>query len=221
MSKFLKYFVAVSFVYLMFIITGEEGIAWYMKPLLLPCLILATNESNNFPTKKLLLFALVFSWIGDVVLMFAQKGELYFIFGLVSFLIAHILFIVLFIKQNTIKTPNKVLFSIGTLAVAGYLATMLYVLFPTLGGLKIPVSIYASVISLMFIMALRGALVWQKPLNLIIFYGAICFVVSDSLLAMNKFYTTLPNASLLIMSTYIVAQYLITFGILKLNGQSK
>ena len=149
--------------------------------------------------------------------MFADKGELFFIFGLVSFLIAHILFIILFVKQETYKTPNKTLFSVGIFLVASYLSVIILVLFPSLGGLKIPVSIYAFVISLMLIMAFRGALVWQKPMNLLIFNGAVAFVVSDSILAMNKFYTALPNASLLIMATYIIAQYLITFGIIKLN----
>jgi uncharacterized membrane protein YhhN len=220
MSKFFKYFVIVSIVYLAFIVFGKEDIAWYLKPLLLPCLLLAVNESSEFATKKLLLSALVFSWIGDVVLLFADKGELYFIFGLVSFLIAHILFIVLFIKQEAYKTPNKALFGLGVVFVAGYLFVMLTVLFPTLGDLKIPVSVYAFTISLMLVMAIRGGLTWRNPMNLLILNGAISFVVSDSILAMNKFYTELPNASLLIMSTYLIAQYLITFGVLKLNEQA-
>jgi len=221
MSKFFKYFVIVSIVYLAFIAFGKEAIAWYLKPLLLPCLLLAVNESKEFTTKKLLLFALVFSWIGDVILLFADKGELYFIFGLVSFLIAHILFIFLFIKQEAYKTPNKALFGLGVVFVAGYLFVMLTVLFPSLGDLKIPVSVYAFTISLMLVMAIRGGLTWRNPMNLLILNGAISFVVSDSILAMNKFYTALPNASLLIMSTYIIAQYLITFGVLKLNGNSE
>ncbi|RXR19378.1 lysoplasmalogenase [Flavobacterium amnicola] len=220
MSKFLKYFVIVSIVYLAFIVFGKEDIAWYLKPLLLPCLLLAVNESSEFTTKKLLLSALVFSWIGDVVLLFADKGELYFIFGLVSFLIAHILFIFLFIKQEAYKTPNKALFGLGVVFIAGYLFVMLTVLFPTLGDLKIPVSVYAFTISLMLVMAIRGGLTWRNPMNLLILNGAISFVVSDSILAMNKFYTALPNASLLIMSTYLIAQYLITFGVLKLNEQA-
>ncbi|MBP9793587.1 MAG: lysoplasmalogenase [Flavobacterium sp.] len=217
MSKYFKYFIVVSLIYLACIAFEKEAIAWYLKPLLLPCLLLAVNESNAFPTKKLLTFALVFSWIGDVILLFADKAEIYFILGLISFLIAHFVFIILFIKQQAYKTPNKILFGLGILFVVGYLYVMLTLLFPTLGDLKIPVSVYAFTISLMLAMAIRGGLTWRKPLNLLILNGAFSFVVSDSILAMNKFYTALPNASLLIMATYIVAQYLITFGILKLN----
>lgn len=217
MSKFFRFFVGISIFYLLLIAIGKEDLAWYFKPLLLPGLLLATNESKDFPTKRWLLLSLSFSWLGDVILMFADKGEIYFILGLVSFLIAHILFIVLFIKQETLNKPNKLLFGIGILAVVSYLYTMLTILLPTLGDLQIPVSVYAFVISLMLVMAIRGALTWRSPLNILILNGAIAFVTSDSILAINKFFTALPNASLLIMSTYIIAQYLITFGILKLN----
>lgn len=217
MSKFFRFFVGISIFYLLLIAIGKEDLAWYFKPLLLPGLLLATNESKDFTTKRWLLLSLSFSWLGDVILMFADKGEIYFILGLVSFLIAHILFIVLFIKQETLNKPNKFLFGIGILAVASYLYTMLTILLPTLGDLQIPVSVYAFVISLMLVMAIRGALTWRSPLNILILNGAIAFVTSDSILAINKFFTALPNASLLIMSTYIIAQYLITFGILKLN----
>lgn len=217
MSKFLKLFVGISLFYLLLIAIGKEDIAWYFKPLLLPGLLLAANESKGFPTKKWLLLALTFSWIGDIVLMFAEKGELYFIFGLVSFLIGHILFIILFIKQNRIGSPSKLVFGIGVFAVAVYLYAMLTILLPSLGDLKIPVTVYAFIISLMLIMAIRGALTWQNPMNILILNGAIAFVTSDSILAINKFFNPLPNATLLIMSTYLIAQYLITFGILKLN----
>lgn len=206
MKNFLKHFAIISTVYLVLLFLGKDNWAWVLKPFLLPFLILTVYSSENFQTKKWLLSALIFSWIGDVILMFADKGELYFIFGLVSFLIAHILFIVLFIKQDSErKTYSKIVFGIGVLIVSLYLYGMLSILFPTLGDLKIPVSVYAFTISLMLIMAIRGALTWRKPMNLLILNGAVAFVTSDSLLALNKFYNPLPNATFLIMVTYIVA----------------
>jgi uncharacterized membrane protein YhhN len=45
--------------------------------------------------------------------------------------------------------------------------------------------------------------------------GSILFVLSDSALAVNKFVRALPLEGLMVMSTYIVAQLLITIGILK------
>ncbi|MGH2664302.1 lysoplasmalogenase [Flavobacterium sp.] len=218
MNNFLKHFLIISTFYLVLLFLGKDSWAWILKPFLLPFLILATYKTNDFPTKKWLLSALFFSWVGDVILMFADKGELYFIFGLVSFLIAHILFIVLFVKQSSDKRPlNKILFGLGITIISAYLYGMLTLLYPTLGDLKIPVSVYAFTISLMLVMAIRGSLTWKKPMNLLILNGAIAFVTSDSILAMNKFYSPLPNSGFLIMATYIVAQYLIVLGILKLN----
>jgi uncharacterized membrane protein YhhN len=69
----------------------------------------------------------------------------------------------------------------------------------------------------MLIMAIKGYFSWEKPMNSIILIGAIFFVTSDSLLAINKFYNPIQSANFLIMFTYIVAQYLITFGTLRLN----
>ncbi|MEN9489451.1 MAG: hypothetical protein RL494_1716 [Bacteroidota bacterium] len=222
MNSFLKYFLVVSFFYLSLILVGQENVAWYFKPLLLPFLIIATYESKPFESKKWLLLGLFFSWIGDIILMFADKGELYFIFGLVSFLVAHLQFIVLFIKQKPETNYKKnSFFWIGFLATLAYLASLLLLLFPTLGDLKIPVFVYAATISLMLIEAIKGYFSWQKPTNAVILIGAIFFVTSDSILAINKFYSPLPSASFLIMFTYIVAQYLITSGILTLGSNKQ
>lgn len=222
MNSFLKYFLVVSIFYLSLILVGQENVAWYFKPLLLPFLIIATYESKPFESKKWLLLGLFFSWIGDIILMFADKGELYFIFGLVSFLVAHLQFIVLFIKQKPETNYKKnSFFWIGFLATLAYLASLLLLLFPTLGDLKIPVFVYAATISLMLIEAIKGYFSWQKPTNAVILIGAIFFVTSDSILAINKFYSPLPSASFLIMFTYSVAQYLITSGILTLGSNQQ
>ena len=58
---------------------------------------------------------------------------------------------------------------------------------------------------------------WQIPGNLYVFFGAIAFVISDSILAINKFYAPFEKSSFFIMLTYLVAQYLIVVGILKVN----
>jgi uncharacterized membrane protein YhhN len=214
----LKIFIAVGLSYLMLLLLGNEDIAWFMKPTLLPLLIAGVAASQKFPTKNTLLLALLFSWLGDIVLMFANKGELYFIIGLVLFLTAHILYIVLFNKQQKIQnSKDKTWLYIGLVSVIGYLFGMLFVLYPTLGGLKIPVTIYAIVISTMLLMTIKGLTAWKSPANYYIFAGAICFVTSDSLLAFDKFYTPIPMPSFNIMSTYLVAQFLIAFGILVLN----
>lgn len=218
-SLLLKTYLCFTTLYLIILYLDLEGFDWYMKPILLPILLAAVAVSENFASKKILLTALTFSWIGDIILLFASKGELYFIFGLVAFLLSHLVYIVLFSKQQSTRTnTNKVVFWLGILAILTYFFIMIGTLFPKLGDLKIPVIVYAIVITTMLFFAFRGSLKWATPANNYILIGAIVFVSSDSILAFNKFYTPITHASFFIMATYCTAQYLIVKGILKLNG---
>ncbi|MCP2025718.1 putative membrane protein YhhN [Flavobacterium sp. HSC-32F16] len=215
---FFKIYIALCSIYLLLLYLGYESLDCYLKPALIPLLILGVYFSKKFPTQKILLTALLFSWIGDVILLFSDIAEIYFILGLVSFLISHILYCVLFNRQIKEKIKrNAVIFAIGSVLIAIYLIGMLSVLLPSLGDLKIPVIAYASVISIMLLFAYNGLLIWKKPANQLVFFGALFFIVSDSILALNKFYTPLKKSSFIIMLTYLVAQYLIVIGVLKLN----
>ncbi|MDR7370524.1 lysoplasmalogenase [Flavobacterium aquidurense] len=213
-----KTFIVFSTLYLLILLIGYENLDLFLKPILIPLLGFGVYFYRKFPTKNTLLAALLFSWIGDVILLFADIAEIYFILGLVSFLTAHVIYCILF--NNQIKTKankNKVAFGIGSFAIALYLIGMLSLLLPSLGDLKVPVIVYASVISIMLLFVFKGFLVWEDPGNKYIFIGAIVFVISDSILAINKFYTPIERSSFLIMLTYLVAQYLIVVGVLKLN----
>lgn len=215
---FLKSYIGISILYLLILLMGQEHIAWFLKPLLLPFLLLAVYFAPTFSTKNFLIIALLFSWIGDIILLFGDRAEIYFIVGLISFLISHLFYILLFSKQmKKDRKSSKAIYWIGVTAIIAYLMGMLFVLLPTLGDLKIPVFVYALVISTMLLFAFKGFLLWDKPANWHILIGAIVFVSSDSILAFNKFYQTLERSSLLIMITYLVAQYLIVKGILLLN----
>ena len=92
---------------------------------------------------------------------------------------------------------------------------LITVLFPTLGPLKIPVLVYSLVLVGMVMTALFRYGRTSPESFWKVFMGAVLFMTSDSLLAINKFYTPLPYAGLLIMLTYISAQYLIVEGIVK------
>jgi uncharacterized membrane protein YhhN len=218
-SLLLKIYICFTILYLIILYLDLDGFDWYMKPVLLPILITAVVVSESFPTKKILLIALTFSWIGDIILLFADKGEIYFIFGLVAFLLSHLVYILLFSKQeNTRINEKKEIFWLGALAILAYFFIMIDTLFPKLGDLKIPVIVYAVVITTMLFFAFKGSLKWTTPANNYILVGAIVFVSSDSILAFNKFYAPITHASFYIMLTYCLAQYLIVSGILKLNG---
>ena len=217
-TTLLKCYVGVSLLYILIILLDQLAIAWFMKPVLIPFLMIAVWYAPNFASKKILISALLFSWIGDIILLFADRAEIYFIIGLVSFLVSHLVYILLFTKQ--IKRENKkttAVFWIGITAIIIYLMMMLFLLIPTLGNLKIPVFVYALVLSTMLLFAFKGFFLWDKKAAWSILIGAVIFVASDSILAFDKFYQKLEMSSLLIMTTYLLAQFFIVRGVLLLN----
>jgi uncharacterized membrane protein YhhN len=190
------------------------------KPFLMLPLFLATFFHADFATKKLVLAAIVFSWIGDVVLIFANIHALYFIGGLLAFLTVHILYIVLFYKEKQQFPPIPLaLFQwIGFGIIALFLVTLLSILLPNIKDIQIPVCIYATTICSMLAMAFSAVNMWKTPANYWILGGAFTFVISDSILAFNRFYQPISNAALWIMITYLAAQFFIVAGILKLQS---
>jgi len=184
------------------------------KPLLLLSLIIFfLKQQNNLNTKSksLTLAALLFSLLGDVFLMFTNISSNYFIGGLLAFLLAHIMYILVFLKErNTHKISSFLM-----LFLLVYGVGIFYFLKDGLGELLVPVIVYMLVILTMVITAfLRHESVSKMSYNLV-FLGAIFFVTSDSLLALNKFYKPFETAGILVMLTYAIAQYLIILGLKK------
>ncbi len=218
---FLKGFLIIAAIDLILISLNFETLVLCLKPFLIPFLFLYVYLNEVFTTKKLLLLALIFSWIGDVLLIFTNKNQWFFISGLLSFLTAHIFYIFLFSKLGTSKSYKKnPLFWLGIILTVFYLKSILELLLPALGPLKIPVSFYALIISMMLGFAWRGFISWNNNARFYILFGAIAFIASDSFLAINKFQEPINNAAILIMSTYLAAQFGIVFGVIRFNFQN-
>ncbi|UAA40235.1 lysoplasmalogenase [Paraneptunicella aestuarii] len=156
--------------------------------------------------------ALLFSSFGDIFLSINIQNS--FLFGLSSFLIGHIFYIAAFwgLKNKTRHMTKMLL----TIVVLGMTATMGVKVIPIAGELAIPVSAYISVIASMGVFAIFA---WRH--SLLHFFGAFSFIISDSMIAWNKFIEPIPNERYLIMTTYYVAQLLILRGILNLQKENK
>ena len=217
---FLKGFLIIATINIVLISLNFDTLSLCIKPFLIPFLFLYVYLNEIFPTKKILLLALTFSWIGDVLLIFSTTNQWFFISGLLSFLTAHLFYIFLFSKLGTSKPYRKnPLFWLGIILTVFYLKSILEVLLPTLGPLKIPVSFYALTISVMLGFAWRGFISWNTSARFSILFGAIAFIVSDSFLAIDKFQSPINSASILIMSTYLAAQFGIVYGVIKFNDR--
>ena len=186
------------------------------KPLLIPLLLLLLFfTKSSIGDKKLLLIGLFFSWVGDVLLLFENRHPLFFIFGLVSFLTTHIFYIVYFLRVqsgNPSLLKKQPLFTVMVLA---YGIGLVWQLYPGLKDLKLPVMVYAAVICTMLLCSLHIALKVSKKTALFYVFGAAAFVISDSLLAINKFYQPFTWAGVFIMLTYCAAQYFIVQGFIE------
>ena len=199
-----------------------EALHFITKPLLLPALfILLVTAAPATPKKKTMLVALFFSWLGDMFLLFENKNGLFFIFGLASFLTTHILYIVYFLNIRNKTAPLLKKQPWLPAAVLLYGISLVWLLFPKLNDLKIPVMIYAAVICTMLLCSLHIYNKINKQAALLFASGALLFVVSDSLLAVNKFYSPFARAGVWIMLTYCAAQYFIVTGYIKQHNNDQ
>lgn len=196
--------------------TLTEPVILAVKPLLLTTLSLwfyleCRPMGSRF--SRLVLAGLIFSIGGDTLLMFVEYGpqaEQFFLLGLGSFLAAQVCYAVAFwtypgaksgdIRQKPWLALPFLLYLLGILG-------MLWAGIPA--GMKVPVAVYAAAIVTMAMGAfnLRGLLSREHFLGLMA--GVLLFVLSDSLIAANKFGQPVPYARVLIMSTYLLGQYFI------------
>ncbi|PWC08027.1 hypothetical protein DF223_01315 [Mycetocola zhujimingii] len=198
-------FVALSVVHLGALIGGLQPLADGTKPFLMPMLAVAVLCADvlRFGRRAwLLLAALALSCVGDVALL--SNSSTAFVIGLSSFLLAHLAYIVIFAGATGAGRPR-----FWGLVYVAWLVALLLVLVPHLDALLVPVIGYGFVIAGMAIAATRCA---PK-----VTVGATLFLLSDSLLAINRF---VPDANLwqpgfLIMLTYIAGQALIAWGLVE------
>ncbi|HRP99291.1 MAG TPA: lysoplasmalogenase [Terrimesophilobacter sp.] len=195
-------YVVVGAVYLVAQFLGADEVTDFTKPLLMPILLagfLFAVAPIRSEIAILGTVAITLSWLGDVTL--GSVGEIWFLVGLGFFLLAHIAYVVLFLRRLRTRP-----FSWWALIYVAWWLGLVVVLWPHLGNLLIPVAVYGLVLGAM------GAI--GLSCNRWIAIGGALFVISDSLLGLNRFHPEfdLPYVHVLIMLTYITAQGLIAYG---------
>ena len=206
-------FIVILLADLFAVYTSNETLRYITKPLLMPLLIASfifQTKDLASSLKKWVVLALVFSWAGDMLLMFESTNSNFFIFGLVAFLIAHVFYILFY--ENVIRKEELNKNYWWFLPVIIYYIALIYILSPNLGDMKLPVRIYGIVISYMLIKALQTGRIKNFGAATLMIAGAVLFITSDSILAINKFYESFEYAGIAIMLTYGIAQLLITLG---------
>ena len=204
-------FLVISIIHVVARFGDWEMLAMGTKIALMPALMLVTLCYGPFRGRKTLLFALLLSWFGDVLLLFDQDHAGFFIGGLLSFLTAHVAYIILFSP----RLPARRWYWVLLIPVLIYLGLFLSVLLPHTGALTIPVIVYATIIAGMMGAAILRLGKTSAAGFTWVAIGALFFVASDSILAHNKFVTEISGAGGWIMLTYLFAQAAIVVGIVK------
>ncbi len=225
---FLAAFAALSLANFTCIATQFQPGIFLTKPLLLASLAAWFYlKTKDYPTlfSQLMLAGFLLSMAGDTLLMLIKSGgEQFFLFGLGSFLVAHVCYIFAFVKYPKVRSGlvwRKPLLKVPFLIFLVFMLAFLWADLP--GGMKLPVVFYCCVIVFMAINALNMSRRASVSAAKLLFFGAILFVISDAIIALHKFkFPEMPEipTSLAIMATYLAGQFLLANGSTKANSEA-
>ncbi len=216
--------ISFTIAYIIFALTESFGellnlpnaIHYFTKPALMITLILyflSVTKGIIFKDKTLFIFAMICALLGDTFLMFQTQNSLFFILGLGAFVLMQIGYSIYFNREIEFKSSLLFQKLYWTIPVIVYALTFYKILSENAGGLKGAILAYTICIATMILSAInRFEQISQNSFRWV-FFGALFFLISDSVLAVNKFASSVPNAGLWIMSTYTLAQYLIVRGV--------
>jgi len=181
---------------------GWPGLNAVFKPLATGAVIAyAAGRGHGTPERRWVLVGLGLSLVGDVALLWPDRG---FLPGLVSFLLAHGAYLLAFTRQQRLAA-RWAPFAVYALVAAGVLSA----LWPGVpAGLRIPVLAYVVALAAM---SAQSAVLWRAglPRGGVAALGGALFMASDALLASDRFAGPLPLAGLWILASYWAAQWCI------------
>lgn len=154
----------------------------------------------------LLALALAFSTAGDVLL---DLSPALFAFGLGAFLLAHLTYICLFVRNRATGVPLDGRRIAVVAVILIFSVTLSAWIVPSVGALAVPVVLYICALTIMVCTAILARF-RQRWVAI----GAILFLISDALLAIHKFKEPVPLRDYLVWSTYYLAQCGIALGYL-------
>ncbi len=208
LRKILLAFIIILGLYYVFLIdTISEPFVMLFKLLpmiLIIVLAILTKAENIIPYKTLIIIALIFCAFGDYTLQ-------WFIIGLSCFLVGHLFYIRAFLTAKESAAPLLITVCIGL-----YGAIMMI----WIGGSLIQednIVLAMAVFTYMIVILVMGWTSFKTGSKLAI-AGALLFIISDSILAINKFMFPVEYSHQLIMLTYYSAQILMALSIPKYSA---
>ena len=178
------------------------------KPLtLILILLIATVSPAIEPSYKIFIVSgLLFSLLGDIFLIYPEQ---HFKNGLIAFLIGHVCYIIAF----SVSTNSHFTFWLFILIITVG-AIYLRIILPYSGKMKIPIIIYIIIIMIMVWTAIQRFHNDPTLRTILPAIGAVLFMISDAVLALNKFRKPFYRAELIILTTYFTAQWFLAVSVI-------
>lgn len=171
-------------------------------------LISLTAKTEHSAIRNLLLAALGFSLVGDLVLTLPIDLALHL--GILAFICAQCAYIILFLKNAEFSNKRLSIF----LVMLMLMAISFYGLYSHLDDMKVPVMVYSCWLITMIFCALH-----VKQQTSIISLGAFLFLFSDLSFAINQFiFANDKFISILVMYLYYAAQFLFVIAVLEMKN---
>ncbi|MCE7923718.1 MAG: lysoplasmalogenase [Haliscomenobacteraceae bacterium CHB4] len=210
-------FAIASLINLIGVALANKNLVFITKPLLMPLLaVWLAMETHRQPPrflKKMVLAGLAFATLGDVLLLYGEQ-PLFFMLGLAAFLLTHLSYITGFASVRQFDKGFLRRQPMWLLPFAAFALGLLVWLWPGIpAGMKLPVSIYAVVITVMALSVVNLKEGISTGTHRMMTTGAVLFMLSDSLIAVSRFGGHIPSPGILIMATYIIGQFLIVKGV--------
>lgn len=184
------------------------GARYISKPLIVAILLVFTAGVST-PVSGFYRFAVILGLLcsaaGDILLI--RRNDR-FLSGVAAFFLAHVLYSAAFISHG--GTPETVLV---IAVIALYSIILISILWPRAHGMRLPVVAYALMIGTMALLALEMWIAAPAGYTAAAAAGALCFVISDTILALDHFVISIPARTVLVMTTYAAAQLLIALSV--------
>lgn len=216
-------FLLILFAHCCFIFLDLDRFRFYSKLLLIP--ILLTLFLLNFKGIKdrfyiLPIIALLGSFAGDLLLAF--DGAQFFLWGMLGFMSTHICNSIYFYSMHPLKLTKSKIAQLTLLFLSITCAIVIFIIKDNAGSFFIPIIVYMILIAFMAVLAsnLTDSPIYKQASIQYFIPGAILFIMSDGLLAINKFNLQDPSLDIFVMLTYGLAQLFLVMGYYKTKFQS-
>ena len=189
-----------------------------LMPLLFGIMVSEIERTTKWWSVRIISVALLLSVIGDALLVNPENLTI-FMLGILAFWIVQICYIIFFYRTLPFRKKDATFLFFAAIVILAYVLLMQFLMWDKLYDkhLYIPIIIYSATIGFMLLTAANLSRSHRMRETAVMFFipGAVLFIISDSLIALNEFYFSKPTSGVYIMLTYALAQFLIILGAIK------